>query len=122
VFISYDRDDRDYVDRLVAHLDAHEVRSWVDESGIRFGSEWPKAIAEAIDSCAALVVVMTPSAWESVWVGNEVAKAQSQGKPILPLLAEGEPFLTLATTQYEDVRGENMPSARWIEGVLEVIA
>ncbi len=122
VFISYDRDDRDYVDRLVAHLDANGIRSWLDESGIKFGSEWPKAIAEALDSCAAVVVVMTPSAWDSEWVGNEVEIARSQGKPILPLLAEGEPFLTLATTQYEDVRGDNMPGSRWIERILETIA
>lgn len=46
-------------------------------------------------------------------------KAQALDKPILPLLSAGEPFLTLATTQYENVADGRMPGTRWTDDLRE---
>jgi hypothetical protein len=68
-----------------------------------------------VDTCAAFVVVMTPSAEETEWVGREIDQAQQEGRQIRPLLLAGTRFFRLAELQYEDVRDNSMPSGRFID-------
>ncbi len=118
VFISYSRTDTPYVERLVAYLGAAGVPVWVDHK-IDHGDRWASVIEAQIESCFAFVPVMTPEAAASEWVEREVHLAQQLGKPILPLLLSGRPFFRLATTQHDDVGGASMPSAKFIERLVE---
>jgi hypothetical protein len=113
VFVSYSRSDQDYVDRLVAHLRGEGLDVWID-TNIDYGSTWPSVIRDAVDSCDAFVVVMTPEAERSEWVANEIQRAKVQSKPILPLLLEGLPFFVLGVVQHESVVGGAMPSAAFV--------
>lgn len=122
VFVSYDRDDQHYVERLVAYLKSFEVNCWIDKSGIEYGSRWGKEIQTNLDRCAAFVVVMTPASEESEWVEREVLRARKLGKPILPLLLEGEEFFSLGNIQHESVVGKSMPSEEWVERLRFVLA
>jgi len=109
VFVSYSRTDSAYVTSLLRHLDALHIPVWIDRERINTGDRWAQLLREQVDSSAAVVVVMTPAAEESEWVALEVERARSKGKPILPLLLAGDPFFTLATLHYNDVRGGRMP-------------
>jgi TIR domain/Bacterial PH domain len=107
VFVSYSRADRAYVEALAAHLDAAGVSCWYDHR-IVVGDRFDQVIAEQIDTCVAFVVVMTPASYASNWVANEIKYAQDHGKRIVPLLLAGEPFISLTSLDYEDVRGGSM--------------
>jgi hypothetical protein len=108
IVISYSRNDREYVVRLAKYLTDSGLRCWFDHDMVR-GESFPQAIAQEIERCAALIVVMTPSAANSRWVTNEIVYAQQLGKTILPLLLEGRPLISVAALDYEDVRGGVMP-------------
>lgn len=85
VLISYSRTDITYVQRLNAHLLRSEVPIWYDRhlvAGARFADE----IQRHIDTCVALLVVMTPAAIASRWVKREISCADELDKTIVPLL------------------------------------
>jgi basic membrane protein A and related proteins len=115
VFISYRREspDAEYVQRLANYLRETGFSVWFDHQ-IRPGDSWDEAIRERIGSCAVFIVVMSPSAESSQWVRREIDEADLKGKPILPLLLEGDRFFRLADLQYEDVSAGTMPGPAFI--------
>ena len=74
VFISYSRSDRSYVERLVAYLTAEGFDVWMDNQ-ISNGERWDVSLRRQIDACGAFVLVMSPEAEDSHWVGEEVTRA-----------------------------------------------
>jgi hypothetical protein len=114
VFISYSRRDAAYVGQLVHFLHEHHVPVWADNA-INHGDHWEDVIVAEIDDCAAFVPVMTPEAWSSAWVRNEVARARAKDKPILPLLLRGEHFFGLSHLEAEDVSGGTMPGPAYVD-------
>ncbi|TWH67035.1 WD domain G-beta repeat uncharacterized protein [Micromonospora olivasterospora] len=105
--------DSAYVERLAAHLEASGVAVRFDQ-GIVGEEREGDGFEERVDSCAALVVVMTPAAEASPGVERAIDRAEKLGRPILPLLLAGEPFLRLGDVRYEDVTGGRMPSADYV--------
>ena len=109
LFISYSHLDRDYAHALAEAL-KNEFTVWIDDR-IDFGETWPRVIQEKLDAAAAVIVIMTPRAYESRWVQNELARALRKEKPIFPLLLEGEPWLSVESTHYANVTGGRLPPA-----------
>jgi TIR domain len=114
VFVSYSRSDRAYVDRLVEYLQEQSIMVWYDYE-IATGDRFDRVITRQIDDCAAMVVVMSAASMESDWVANELTYAQRIGKQVLPLLLSGELIISLASREYEDVRGRRMPSTQFVQ-------
>jgi len=114
IFVSYSRRDSAYVKELVAFLRAAGLHVWMDDA-IPTGGRWDRALQVKIDGCAAFVLVMSPDAEESAWVGEELDRARAKGKPILPLLLAGEVFFGLSRTQYDDVTGARLPGATFVQ-------
>jgi hypothetical protein len=109
VFISYRHGDDDlYVRRLADFLTGEGLPVWYDGE-IVTGDRWDEVIREQIDTCAALLVVMTPAAERSSWVAREIDQAELKNKPIFPLLLSGQRFFRLSHLQYEDVANGLMP-------------
>jgi hypothetical protein len=108
VFLSYAREDKDYVERLRAHLESRGLDTWVDTE-TDYGTRWTQVVREKVDGCVALVVVMTPDAEASEWVDREIHRAETLGKLIVPLLLRGQSFFRLGVTQYVDVTGGQLP-------------
>ncbi|MBN1965223.1 MAG: TIR domain-containing protein [Anaerolineae bacterium] len=111
VFVSYSRKDQEYARRVEATLRARGFNVWIDER-IDYGDRWFRTIVEAVEACAAFVVIMSPDAEKSEWVEREVLLAQREQKPIFPLLLSGRGFALLITTQFADVTpgaGEEPP-------------
>jgi WD40 repeat protein len=113
-FISYSRVDRAYADNLALNLHKSGIVVWYDYE-LANGDRWEQVIKDRIDGCAALIVVMSPSAEQSNWVKREINRAEMRGKPILPLLLEGEPFFRLSDLQFDDVIGGGLPSDRFTD-------
>jgi TIR domain len=111
VFVSYSHAPPDavYVERLAAFLGAAGVSAWFDRE-LASGDRWDRVLREKIDTCAALVVVMSPSAADSSWVSREVGRARRGGRPLFPLLLDGTVLDVLRGIQYEAVTHGVMPS------------
>jgi predicted RNA-binding protein with RPS1 domain len=109
LFISYAREDQSYVTALVSYLGAHAVPAWTDVA-IQGGEVWRREIERAIGRSFGVLVVMTPSSAKSTWVERELTLAETLGRPILPLLLDGEPWWDLSHIQFDDVRDGRMPS------------
>lgn len=114
IFVSYSRTDQMYVDDLCSRLRHRGVAVWVD-SEIDYGTRWQTVVKDRLDACAAVLVVMSPAAEESRWVGREVDRAEARGKAIFPLLLDGTPFFGLSDLQHEDVTGGRPPSDRFFD-------
>lgn len=108
VFISYSHKDSEYAHKLADELQKELIEAWIDDR-IDFGSQWPHVIQEQLDNCAAFIVVMTPRAYLSEWVQNELSRAQRKRKPIFPLLLEGEPWLSVEARQFANVSDGQLP-------------
>lgn len=104
IFISYSRDDIDFARYLCALLEREGFQIWMDEVQINPGVKWFKEIEQAIQTCAAFIPIMSPSAYESEWVEREILLAESTKKPIFPVLLSGNAWTRLANIQYEDMR------------------
>lgn len=108
VFLSYSRNDIAIMRRVRDALTNAGLKVWTDE-GIEPGTDsWQKAIESAIENTTVLIVLLSPSAKDSIWVGREIGHAQTHQVKIFALMVAGDektsiPF-GLALTQYVDVR------------------
>lgn len=117
VFVSYNRDDRDYVTKLADWLEGHGVKVWFDHD-IDYGAKWEAEIQEKLESSAVVLVVMSTSARMSNWVGREIDQAKQRQIPILPLLLEADGIVDrVADLQFENVTGGKMPGLRYSQKI-----
>lgn len=120
IFISYSHEDKEYAHRLEGELKSQSFETWLDDR-IDYGAQWPKKIEEKIDGCKALILIMTVHSYESDWVQNELYRARRKQKNIFPLLLEGdEPWLSVETTQYVDVRDGKLPPEDFFDTIAKV--
>src|SRR5688572_12789934 len=113
IFISYSHRDTKYAHALAAHLQNKGFEVWIDER-LDYGSQWPHELQKQLDTCSAFVLIMSPRSYASEWVQSELQRARRKLKPVFPLLLEGdEPWLSVESTQYYDVRGGNFPDEKF---------
>ena len=86
VFISYAREDKEFVGRLHRALERRQHSSWVDWEGIPPTAEWLSEIYGAIDAAEAYVFVLTPDSVASEVCGKELQHAIEQNKRLIPLV------------------------------------
>jgi hypothetical protein len=122
VFISYSHEhDRDYVEQLAAFLTKQGIPVWFDRE-IVGGTRWADVIAQKINDSAAVLVVMSPGAAQSRWVGREIGWAEGRGKTIIPLLRAGDPFFRVSDIQFVDATGGQMPGPAVLSQLREHLA
>lgn len=71
VFISHANSDSQFALWLATDLKSYGVEPWLDEWEIRAGDSIPKGIAEGIQDCDFVVVVLSEHAVKSRWVERE---------------------------------------------------
>lgn len=110
LFISHSSEDDAFVGKLQQQLTAHGVDGWIDSRQLRGGDVlWPE-IAAAIEQASAVVVVVSPSALQSKWVGKELqhalavqtarlaaGQAGRPAFPVVPLSLDGTKLGVLET-------------------------
>lgn len=106
LFISYRRTDSAFVDRLEVDLRVRDFSTWLDRRDLasRGGANWRRELQIAIDRAHALVLVMTPDAAASPYVGWEYRYARLLNRPIFVLLLKDMPEGVPAETLAPDVR------------------
>ena len=85
-FISYCRDDQEFVLRLAQDLKAAGAAVWLDQLDIKPGSSWDNAVEDALLSAPQMLVVLTPTSVKSENVRDEISYALKQGKTVIPVL------------------------------------
>jgi tetratricopeptide (TPR) repeat protein len=124
IFISYSRDDSDFVNGLIADIEKRGIEVWIDRQDISGGETWRAAIAEAIRSCDAFVIVLSPNSTVSKNVSRELSIAEPHHRPIIPLLyqpCEIPPNMEyqLAEIQWIDFTAEKYADA--LERLIKVL-
>jgi formylglycine-generating enzyme required for sulfatase activity len=120
IFISYSHRDTSYAHGLAKNLQSIGFQIWIDER-LDYGSQWPREIQKQLDACDAFILIMTPRSFASDWVQSELQRAKRKLKPIFPLLLEGdEPWLSVESTQFYDVRGGGYPDSRFYSALKRV--
>ena len=86
VFISYAHADLDFATRLATALAAEGIEPWIDREGIHGGARWSTSVQKGLDTCDALVLVLSPESMESGNVEDEWQYAIDEAKPVVPVL------------------------------------
>ncbi len=85
VFVSHGSDDSDEAEGLAAFIEAKGMRAWIAPRDVRPGQDYSEQLQEALENCAAFVVLVTDKANRSPYVRAETEMAFSNGKPIFPI-------------------------------------
>lgn len=129
VFISHSAQDRARVDEILAFLEARGIPAWIAPRDVRPGGDYSVQLDEAIENCAAFLVVVSEAANSSRHVRGEIQMAFHLEKPIFPLRFEAvEPSrgmrLFLAVAHWTDAYGGEREAslerlARELEGLAD---
>ncbi|MEE4193886.1 MAG: TIR domain-containing protein [Anaerolineae bacterium] len=92
IFICYSRRESAFTDRLVEDLQTNGVKTWRDVDNIQGARQsnqmgWRAAIENALENCAAMLIVLSPDAVESQEVQAEWNHFASFKRPIFPVIA-----------------------------------
>lgn len=85
IFISYSSQDREKAEMLTELLISAGLSVWIDHSALEVSTSWSAEIVDAISSCTAFIVLLSPNSVESHNVIKEVSLASEKRKKILPL-------------------------------------
>jgi len=85
IFISYSSKDREQAEQLTELLASAGLSVWIDQSALEVSTSWSAEIVDAISSCNAFIVLLSPHSIESHNVIKEVSLASEKRKKILPL-------------------------------------
>jgi hypothetical protein len=61
-FISYAREDQDFVLDLATRLKQRTVPIWLDQWDIPPGADWDQSIEAALHQCSRFIIVLSPAA------------------------------------------------------------
>jgi WD40 repeat protein len=86
VFISYAREDLDFVRRLHAALAERKLAAWVDWEGIPPTADFLREIHAAIEAADTIVLALSPDWAASSVCSQEAAAALDNGKRLVPLV------------------------------------
>jgi tetratricopeptide (TPR) repeat protein len=87
-FVSYSRSDRIAVDKLAADLRQRGYVLWmdVDERGIEPGEDWQRELTKQMSASEGVIACISPDFLASPYCPQEIAQAQSENKPIYPVI------------------------------------
>lgn len=78
VFLSHNSNDKDFVRKLHLDLEAHGVRTWLDEAEIKVGESLIEKIRQGIDEMEYVAAILSPASVASPWVQRELDVAMNQ--------------------------------------------
>ncbi|MGD0021093.1 MAG: toll/interleukin-1 receptor domain-containing protein [Smithellaceae bacterium] len=90
VFISYCSEDRKIADALVHHLEAKEIRCWIDHRDLLPGFSWREGIIEALEGSPgiAMVLLFSSASNKSRQVIKEISMADEENILVIPIRIE----------------------------------
>lgn len=104
-FVSYSREDWEFVLRVAKDLKGKGAKVWMDKLDLRPGQCWEREVETALNSCSRMLVILSPASVGSSNVLAEVAFAIEEGKEVIPVLyLECKIPFRLRPFQYADFR------------------
>jgi len=104
-FISYSREDSEFVLRMARDLKAAGADVWLDQLDIQPGQRWARALQDAITNSPRFLVILSPASVKSTNVEDEVTFALEERKTIIPVLyCDCNVPFQLRPFQYADFR------------------
>jgi len=90
VFISYCSEDRKIADALVHHLEAKEIRCWIDHRDLLPGFSWREGIIEVLEGNPgiAMVLLFSSASNKSRQVIKEISMADEENILVIPVRIE----------------------------------
>jgi len=108
VFISYAREDQDFVRKLQDALEEHDRETWIDWKDIPLTAKWKEEVFSAIDQADSFAAVISPDFIVSKPCQEELDHAAHDHKRMVPLwhrdVADEEVPPDLAAHQYVYLR------------------
>lgn len=92
IFISYSSRDRERAQKLAEELRVLEYSVWLDVCDIDPATRWSTEIAEAINTCRILMLLLSKASLASENVLKELSLAAEKKKHILPVILEKAPL------------------------------
>lgn len=86
IFLSHSTQDNEWCRPLVATLKSSGFDVWYDEQGLTGGTAWVQTLQREVQARDVFIVVLSPEAWASPWVQEEVQLAIATRRMILPIL------------------------------------
>ncbi len=86
IFISYAREDSEWVKAISASLAEKNIHAWVDTNALDYASLWQEEIEDAILRAQLVVVLITPYFLDSLACRFEVERAERLRKRLLPVI------------------------------------
>lgn len=89
IFLSYASQDREFASSIVEVLRAHGLPVWYAPTNLLGAQQWHDEIGYALQRCDWFVIVVSPSAIQSMWVRRELNYALRQlrfDEKIVPIL------------------------------------
>jgi TIR domain len=124
VFISYAREDQDFVRKLQDALEEHKRNTWVDWKDIPLTAKWKEEVFSAIDNADSFAAVISPDFILSKPCQEELDHASHDNKRMVPLwhrdVADEDVPPELAAHQYVFLR-ENDDFEDSFERLLEAL-
>lgn len=121
IFVSYARADFKSIQPVLTVLREHGFVLWIDEEGIEGASFWRKEIVEAIEDCSVIIFFATEASCKSDAVFKELALANEDNKPILPVLLNTIKLPSDIRYQVAGIQNINL-YPDWDRGVRNIIA
>lgn len=112
IFISHSHKDAAWCDTFVDRLASYDVDIWYDRKGLYAGSQWVRTIEDELMSRDVFLIILTPDAWASEWVREELALAFAAKKRIIGIMAKQTAVTGfIVQRQMIDVAGKNAAGA-----------
>jgi RNA-directed DNA polymerase len=108
IFISYSRQDEEFVRKLGRTLQEVGANIWLDTSSIRVGDDWDNAVQKGLEESEVMLLIATPTSMKSQNVTDEWAFFKDKGKLIVVvMLKHCELHFRLKRIQWIDFDVEN---------------
>src|SRR5215467_9727640 len=88
LFVSHVTEDRAAASQIVDELERRGVRCWIAPRNVRPGGTFDDDIADAIESCRAMLLIFSSRCNESEYIRREITVAGNSNKLIIPFRIE----------------------------------
>jgi TIR domain len=88
LFVSHVTEDRTAASQVVDELERRGVRCWIAPRNVRPGGTFDDDIADAIESCRAMLLIFSSRCNESEYIRREITVAENVNKIIIPFRIE----------------------------------
>lgn len=113
VFVSYARDESKKVYGILAKLEQHGIKFWVDTRDIKSGKDWAEEISKAILRCRKFLLFMSHLSMASNNTSQEVKIASANGKKIILLRLDDVEIPNRLKYALQDIQWTDYSSRRW---------